>query len=201
MKRNELPSQEYLQSVLAYDETSESCLRWINPNARRVKVGDRAGYLKTDSRNGYTAWVVYVKGVAFQSSNVIYKLVYGTVPENGFVIDHINRISTDNRLENMRLISVNGNNTNRSLNKKITSTNFSGVSLNKNSNKYTAYGNVPEKGRVILGYYCNIDDAIFIRACHMLEHYREYCAREIEQIKTQKTHIYTRLQEKFELDP
>lgn len=160
MKRNELPSQEYLQSVLAYDETSESCLRWIKPNANRVKVGDRAGYLKTDSRNGYTAWVVYVKGVAFQSSNVIYKLVYGIVPEQGFVIDHINRISTDNRLENMRLISVNGNNANRSLNKKITSTNFAGVSLNKNSSKYTAYGNVPDNGRVILGYYVELMEAL-----------------------------------------
>lgn len=201
MKRNELPSQEYLQSVLAYDETSESCLRWIKSPAKRVKVGDRAGYLKTDSRNGYTAWVVYVKGVAFQSSNVIYKLVYGIVPTNGFVIDHINRVSTDNRLENMRLISVNGNNANRSLNKKITSTNYTGVSLNKNSNKYAAYGNVPDKGRIILGYYYNIDDAIYIRACHMLEHYREYCWREIEQIKIQKPDIYTRLLKKFDIDP
>lgn len=196
MKKNRIqniPSQEFLKSVLVYDETSESCLRWIKSTAIRIKIGDRAGCLKHDKRNGYSTWEISICNNICNVSNVIYKLIYGVSPESGFVIDHINRISTDNRIENLRIVTINGNNANRSRNKRYTTTGVTGVSYNDKGNNYVAYGNIPNEGRKYLGSFINIKDAIYCRITHMLKYYKNYCDREVEYVKNSYPDVYLKI--------
>ena len=70
----------------------------VNTNTKRI--------LKGTSRNGYLR--VEVKGVAYSVHCLIWEAFNGSIPEN-CVIDHINGIRNDNRLENLRLVSQSEN--------------------------------------------------------------------------------------------
>lgn len=57
-------------------------------------------------RNGYIR--VEIKGKAYSMHRLVYKTFIGPIPQ-GMVIDHINGIKDDNRLENLRCISQSEN--------------------------------------------------------------------------------------------
>ena len=65
-------------------------------------------------------------------------------------VDHINGIRHDNRLENLRLVTNQQNNFNR--------TKALGYTWNKRSNKWSAYIKLNGK-QIPLGYYNNEEDA------------------------------------------
>jgi len=76
--------------------------------------------------------------------------------EKGYVIDHINRIKTDNRLENLRVITAKENSYNRTKSKSSTN-NYKGVQ--KRGDKYVATISKDGKTHQIGGFKTEEDAA------------------------------------------
>lgn len=86
----------------------------------------------------------------------IWESVYGPIP-NGLVIDHINGDGHDNRLENLRAVTMQANNHNRGKTKRNTS-GYKGVYWHKQHNKWHVQIMVKWKKRS-LGLYDTAEDA------------------------------------------
>ena len=84
--------------LFTYDETSPSCIRW-RVNRRCVKAGTAAGRLNS---NGY--YQVHVNGRMFLAHRVVFEMLVGAIPA-GLSIDHVDRYRTNNRIENLRLVT------------------------------------------------------------------------------------------------
>lgn len=90
---------------------------------------------------------------------------------DGFVIDHKNRNKRDNRRDNLRLVSKNMNGFN--INTQINNTSGkTGVSYNKQNNKYVAYIKYNYKN-IYLSSFSNISDAIKAREDAEIKYFGE----------------------------
>ncbi len=119
---------ESLLSMVKYSSDSPSGLvwtvdTWSGKHFKRqvTKIGDPAGSVSKST--GY--WVVGHKRGSYSNHRVIWELLYGIIPE-GFVIDHKNKVRSDNALSNLRLITKAQNQQNLSLDKRNT-TGYAGV--------------------------------------------------------------------------
>jgi hypothetical protein len=101
----------------------------------------------------------------------LHKLITNTL-NSGIVIDHINRIKTDNRKENLRISDHTGNNRNSSLSANNKS-GYIGVIWHEASMKWMAYITVNWK-RKYLGVYLDINDAVIARLKAEKEYFNEY---------------------------
>lgn len=97
-----------IRDCFTYDESSKTCLRYlrdnrsINPVYKR-KSGDEAGYnLETGSGQNY--YMITVDSQRILVHRLIYMLFYGEIPE-GFVINHKNNDSLDNRISNLEAVT------------------------------------------------------------------------------------------------
>ena len=91
-----LPDQEYLREIFDYNYNTGE-LFWAFPHHHcHRQVGKRAGSLCKTS--GYRQ--VGLDGLTYREHRIIWKWCNGTDPEG--VIDHINGIRDDNRIENLR---------------------------------------------------------------------------------------------------
>ncbi|WPJ68535.1 hypothetical protein OMDBNIEC_00049 [Salmonella phage STP-SP5] len=130
-------------------------LYWRKPLSARIKIGskagciDAAGYVKTRYNNQQ-----------LHAHRIIWEMFKGPIPE-GLMIDHIDRNRSNNRIENLRLVSRSGN----AKNQKLPSTNTSGVigvSFRKCDGKWIAH--ITNNGKFInLGIFINKEDAIKAR--------------------------------------
>lgn len=86
--------------------------RWVSKDGlvyRYNNVKDKLILCKSKTHNGYVR--VYTKyGYKFVH-RVVYETFVGDIPQ-GYQIDHINTIKTDNRLENLRCVTPKENNNN-----------------------------------------------------------------------------------------
>jgi len=81
--------------------------------------------------------------------------VYGVEPEKGLHIDHINGIKIDNRIDNLRVVTVSGNVQNqRKARVDNTHSGLLGSHWDKKSGKYNAVINV-NKVRIFLGAFAD----------------------------------------------
>lgn len=121
-----LISKEMFEEYLYYDETSKSCLRWKVDLGQRVKADSEAGSL---NKNGYH--VVQLQGVLYLSHRVVAAL--HNLEVNGYVIDHINRNRSDNRISNLRAVTQKENmqNINRHRLSSANTSGFQGVSYDR----------------------------------------------------------------------
>lgn len=115
-----------------YDVSSPSGLRWAvdvyvgkNTQQLRMKIGDVAG---TEVTRGY--WQVKVRSKRYVVSRVIWEMHKGKIPE-GMLVDHIDRNTSNNSIENLRVVTpkVNPRNAKRS---KSNKTGVTGVSKIEN---------------------------------------------------------------------
>jgi hypothetical protein len=105
-----LPSQEELRLTFDYLPRS-GLLVWL-PRADKSSQwnGRFAGRISGTSHNGYTR--VKMGGEFYQAHRLIWCLAYGKIPK-GMVIDHINGLGDDNRLQNLRPCTNQQNQLNR----------------------------------------------------------------------------------------
>jgi len=118
-------------------------------------AGKRAGRL--NKKNGYR-YVVTLGGERLEH-RVVFAIVHGRWPSDQ--IDHINRIRTDNRPENLREVSNLTNHQNMSFYAN-NATGKTGVHFCNTHKKYKA--KITVFGKVIsLGYYLKFEDAVAAR--------------------------------------
>ena len=123
MKQIPLPEQNYLNTILKYDNTNGT-LHWKpQPGKRCNNVKAQAGSYTT---KGYR--VVRIDGCLYKEHRVIWVMNNGPIPD-GLDVDHIDRNTSNNKLNNLRLAS-------RSLN--LINKNSKGVTYDKSRNKWKA---------------------------------------------------------------
>jgi hypothetical protein len=95
-------SPEMIQAIKQFLRYEDGKLYWKESPGRRVKSGDRAGSLRPD---GYRQ--VMVMGICYAEHRVIWCLVHSEFPS--LCIDHENGNIVDNRIENLRDVSLSEN--------------------------------------------------------------------------------------------
>lgn len=102
-----------LSELVYYDPSSPSFLRWVkdrragkNHNMVLRPSNSQAGNI--DCTGYYTVHLKNKTTGKYQRTpvhRVIWQLFYGEIPEK-MVIDHINKNKSDNRIENLRLVTI-----------------------------------------------------------------------------------------------
>lgn len=93
---------ELLRALLHYDPET-GIFTWLLPKSSKIKPGDRAG--GKDIQSGYRS--IWVVGKGRAEHRLAWLYVYGEWPKGD--IDHINGISDDNRIANLRDASTSQN--------------------------------------------------------------------------------------------
>jgi len=140
IKIKKYPSKEYINSIFEY---KNNALYYKKRNSNIVRKDLRAGH-KND--RGYIT--IRMNKKHFRSHRLIWIMHYGDIPK-GLFIDHINHITDDNRLENLRLVTNQENQWN-SVRK--------GYHKCKRSGKYMSYIHLNDKS-IFLGYYNTKEEA------------------------------------------
>lgn len=148
-------SAQKLRELLNYDPET-GIFTWRIVASTRAKIDDIAGCIST---TGYR--LIGIDRVLYRAHRLAWLYVYGEWPLK--IIDHINGVRTDNRIENLRDVSSQANSHNRH---ELNITNTSGVAgviRNKRTKKWTAYIVVNNK-RHHIGYFDTLDAAAEARA-------------------------------------
>jgi len=95
---------EDIKNYLHYNENTGD-LTWMKSPSRRMVVGSMAGCLDSE---GYK--LVRFNSKNYRYARVCFFLHHGVQPSG--VVDHINRDRGDNRIENLRLVTMSQNRTN-----------------------------------------------------------------------------------------
>lgn len=150
-----------INDYLSYDESSGDLI-WAFKLSRKVVVGSVAGC--KCKRDGYIK--VRFENRLYLAHRIIWESVMGIIPE-GMQIDHINHNRSDNRMENLRLVThiENGMNQSRSVRNK---SGVTGVSWQSRDKKWKAVISKDRK-TISLGYFNNFDDAVAARLSAEIE--------------------------------
>ena len=156
----ELPPVEYLRELLDYDpetgvltwrerplemfKTERGCNAW---NTRYA--GKEAGCVDTKP-SGYQSVLVRLNGKRWMGHRLAFALYYGRDP--GLEIDHVNRVSTDNRICNLRAVDHSRNVQNRVTPYRNNTSGYLGVSWAKREQKWLAHIRINGKKKH-LGYF------------------------------------------------
>ena len=141
---NELTQSE-LKELILYDQESGEFV-WEKCIGRRAKMGDVCG-----STNCYGYRVITIYSKRYKAHRLAWLYVYGELPKQH--IDHINRVTDDNRISNLREVSRSEN----MRNCKMRENNISGITgiwWNKDTKKWRAY-----IGNKLIGRFDNIEEA------------------------------------------
>lgn len=102
-----MSSEEYFSQYFYYDESSPSGLRWRVFN-RAIKEenkrfpGDIAGFKKRIVGGNFMYYRVKLNAKNYAVHRIIWELIYGNIPE-GWVINHKNCDTFDNKLSNLEI--------------------------------------------------------------------------------------------------
>lgn len=142
-------TQQTLKSVLAYDAET-GLFRYLSNRGRQAKKGSIAGY---NHEQGYVR--IKIKGVQYYAHRLAWLYVYGEFPQK--LLDHINGVTSDNRIANLRLATQaqNMGNSRKPINN---TTGFKGVCFHKQTGKFVAHISMNNKLKS-LGYFKTAEDA------------------------------------------
>lgn len=145
------PTQKYLKEHLDYNPET-GLLIWIKPRCNRVQKGDTAGY----TSEGYRR--INAFGGKHMAHRIMWIIHYGSIPDGQ--IDHINGNRSDNRISNLRCVSMSENLKNKTIYKN-NKTGVSGVKMSKG--RYRTYISIGSSKKIDLGTFGNIFDAACAR--------------------------------------
>lgn len=100
-------TQETLKEII-YCDPKVGIPIWKIVLSNRTKVGEPGGWINVD---GYRD--IQINGQRYQWHRLMFLYFHNTLPTQGEVVDHINGIRSDNRLENLRLVTMEDNAANR----------------------------------------------------------------------------------------
>ena len=146
MKPRIIPTE--ISDYLRYED---GCLYWVQKPSANVKSDNEAGCI--DKNIGYRR--IKFKGAKYYTHRVVWFLV--TKEQPPLILDHINNNRLDNRIENLREVTINQNAHNRSMNSNNKS-GVKGVCWSTTTNKWVVYIKTGGKQRT-LGSYVNLEDA------------------------------------------
>ncbi len=86
--------------IFDYDESSPSCLTWKVSLSKKIEKGRHAGSLDK-------YWMVIYQGVKYRCHRIIWEMFHGLT--DGMLIDHIDRDKLNNRIQNLREVTVTEN--------------------------------------------------------------------------------------------
>ena len=165
-------------SILYYDESSPTGLRWLNDVSSGccstrvlVRANSVAG---RRSVNGYSS--TRFKGKEYRNHRIIWILHNGQIDQEK-VIDHIDGDITNNKISNLRLVTRKINSRNLG-SRKNNSTGVVGVYYNQLNNSFVANWFDKDGNRKAKWFSCNkYGDSAFILACE----YRASMLKELNQ--------------------
>jgi len=146
-------TQAKLKEVLHYDpETGD--FTWQVSTANCIKVGALAG-----SKDSYGYHKIAIKGKTYKAHRLAWLYTHGEFPEDA--IDHINGVRDDNRIVNLRAVTIQENQRNQ---KKFVhnTSGTTGVHWHKRHGRWQARVFAGGK-RIHLGSFVDLDLAIEAR--------------------------------------
>ena len=150
IKRSKGLTQKRVRELFLYDSFSGNLIRKIR-TSNSTREGDIAGSLNI---NGYV--YVMVDGIRYGAHQIVFLYHNGFLPEMD--IDHIDRNSKNNKIENLREISVSCNVKN-SKTKSNNSSGVTGVFYSECAKKWRATISHGGRIRFLGGYLCKIEAA------------------------------------------
>lgn len=136
-----------IKDILRYENGK---LYWIKRKSNRVKIGDEAGSIDS---HGYTQ--LKIDGKSRLAHQIIWLMFNDKLPEQ---LDHINRIRTDNRIENLRPATNMTNQHNAGIRKDNTS-GYTGITFKKSTGQWNV--RIQTAGeRYNIGTYDDLTNAI-----------------------------------------
>ena len=100
---------KWIRDIWRYEE---GVLFWKKRPCRNVDILKPAGCLAKDKK-GFVRCLIQYKGKLYKRSHLVFAYFNGRFPKKGFVIDHENRVSSDDRIENLRETTHSENNKNK----------------------------------------------------------------------------------------
>jgi len=141
-------SREYISTLLRYDpETGD--LYWRVTKSAKAVAGQKAGSV---NQHGHVNLQIDKK--MYAAHQIVFLLHHGYIPKE---IDHINRVKTDNRIENLRPCTSTQNKGNVGL-LRTNKTGIRGVSINGKTGKYHAQIKINGK-QTYLGRFDTAEEA------------------------------------------
>ena len=158
MRTDNLPSTEYLRERLALDADTGQLLWRFNPRASKswnTRWAGREAF--TASFKGYRTG--RLDGQQYLAHRVAWALHHGRWPQGQ--LDHVNGDRSDNRLENLRVVSNTENARNSSLSKNNTS-GVTGVWRDTRRGHWCAEIKV-DRRKIYLGAFASVEEAAAAR--------------------------------------
>lgn len=144
-----------VRQLLAYDPIA-GAFTWLrNGKGRNMRLGSPAGYRRGD---GYVR--ITVDGKSDYAHRWAWRLAVGPLPDD-MEVDHIDHNPSNNRLDNLRLVTRSGNKKNRSRDSRNTS-GVNGVFWSKNANAWCAQVRSNRHTKHV-GYFKDLADAAAAR--------------------------------------
>ena len=154
-------SAEKLRELLHYESETGIFTRKVS-TARLAKVGDVAGCL-----DGHGYLIIQLQSRKYKAHRLAWLHTYGVWPKGQ--LDHVNRVRTDNRIDNLREATNKQNQQNRSTNSDSTS-GHSGVVWYRRASKWQAKITHSQK-HIHLGYFSILEDAVAARKAGELKYW------------------------------
>ena len=146
-------TQKELKRLLHYDPET-GVFTWLKRPSNRVEIGQEAGYI--NRHLGYR--IIGILGQVYFAHRLAFLYMKGKWPRE---IDHVNRVKSDNKWENLREVSRSEN----SINKDLQANNKSGhkgIHWNEDCQKW--HVSITRDGRVkYVGLFESLDEAVIAR--------------------------------------
>ena len=167
MKTNQIPPKEYLLSRFRYDPKTGKLFTMKTRYSDSREAGNVREY---DGRR-----IITINYLRFMRSRIVWTILKGPIPD-GMHIDHIDRDPSNDRIENLRLVTHSANMWNRKTPKHNTS-GINGVRFDKRYGRWTARIRLNGK-EVWGGSYATKEEAARAATQLRKKHHGEYAAHD-----------------------